>query len=165
MWAAKHRAGRRFSTEHVWTFQLYQHFVDMGKYELNMIYKFDLTRNLDGQPLQFMVKDRYACCSHMGMPSPRHEVQGRSPLGRVETCRSCRSWAGVPTSSAIWLFHAYLPSVSSAPLDAFGQRQWLPCISCPQRQNFLCMTPRVCDGSHHLLYMDLSEAFSVLQGK
>ena len=69
MWAAKHRAGRRFSTEHVWTFQLFQHFVDMGKYELNMVYKFDLTRNLNGQPLQFMVKDRCACSFHMGMSS------------------------------------------------------------------------------------------------
>lgn len=58
MWSAKHRADRCFDTEHVWTFQLYQHFVDMGAYELNMIYNFDLTRNLDGQPLQFMLKDR-----------------------------------------------------------------------------------------------------------
>ena len=57
-WAGKHREGRTFDTEHVWTFQLLQHFVDMGKYELNMVYKFDLTRNLDGQPLQFMLKDR-----------------------------------------------------------------------------------------------------------
>ena len=50
--------GRRFDTQHVWTFHLYQHFVDMAKYELDMaMYRFDLTRNLDGQPLQFMFKD------------------------------------------------------------------------------------------------------------
>ncbi|KAK9834527.1 hypothetical protein WJX74_003723 [Apatococcus lobatus] len=49
--------GRRFDTQHVWTFHLYQHFVDMAKYELDMVYRFDLTRNLDGQPLQFMFKD------------------------------------------------------------------------------------------------------------
>ena len=50
--------GRRFDTSHVWTFHLYQHFVDMARYELDMVYRFDLTRNLDGQPLQFMFKDK-----------------------------------------------------------------------------------------------------------
>ena len=49
--------GRRYDTQNVWTFHLYQHFVDMAKYELDMVYRFDLTRNLDGQPLQFMFKD------------------------------------------------------------------------------------------------------------
>lgn len=59
LWSARHRGDRRFDTEHVWTFQLYQHFVDMSMYQLDMMYKFDLCRNLDGQPLQFMLKDRY----------------------------------------------------------------------------------------------------------
>jgi hypothetical protein len=58
-WDAKNRAGRCFTTEHVWTFQLYQHFVSLGSYELDMIYRFDLARHLDGQPLQFMLKDRF----------------------------------------------------------------------------------------------------------
>lgn len=57
-WDKKHRAGRSFNTEHVWTFQLYQHFVDLGSFELNMLYRFDLSRHLDGQPLLFMLKDR-----------------------------------------------------------------------------------------------------------
>ncbi|BDA45975.1 probable phosphatidylinositol 3,4,5-trisphosphate-dependent Rac exchanger protein at N-terminal half [Coccomyxa sp. Obi] len=57
-WNKKNRAGRSFTREHVWTFQMYQHFVDMGAYELNMMYGFDLGRHLDGQPLQFMLKDR-----------------------------------------------------------------------------------------------------------
>ncbi|CAL8462122.1 g1653 [Coccomyxa elongata] len=57
-WNKKNRAGHVFTREHVWTFQMYQHFVDMGAYELNMIYGFDLGRHLDGQPLQFMLKDR-----------------------------------------------------------------------------------------------------------
>ena len=81
MWAAKHRAGRRFGTEHVWTFQLFQHFVNMGKYELDMIYKFDLTRNLDGQPLQFMMKDRYAYCLLVGMSSCGMHL--RDPMHRL----------------------------------------------------------------------------------
>lgn len=42
----------------MWTWQVYQHVVDMGAYELNMIYTFSLADKLDGQPLQFMVKDR-----------------------------------------------------------------------------------------------------------
>ncbi|KAK9907705.1 hypothetical protein WJX75_008523 [Coccomyxa subellipsoidea] len=57
-WDPKRRAGHSFTREHVWTFQMYQHFVDMGSYELNLMYTFDLARHLDGQPLQFMLKDR-----------------------------------------------------------------------------------------------------------
>lgn len=57
-WNKRNRAGHMFTREHVWTFQMYQHFVDMGAYELNMVYGFDLGRHLDGQPLQFMLKDR-----------------------------------------------------------------------------------------------------------
>jgi hypothetical protein len=59
-WDPKRRAGHSFTREHVWTFQMYQHFVDMGSYELNLMYTFDLARHLDGQPLQFMLKDRCA---------------------------------------------------------------------------------------------------------
>ncbi len=47
-----------YSPDYVWTFEIYQHFVDMAAYELDMIHRFDLTRHLDGQPLQFMIKDR-----------------------------------------------------------------------------------------------------------
>lgn len=57
-WSKANRAGRQFTTEHVWTWQIYQHVVDMGAYELSMIYTFNLADKLDGQPLQFMVKDR-----------------------------------------------------------------------------------------------------------
>ncbi len=63
-WDQRHRAGHDFTPEHVWTFQLYQHFVDLGSYELNILYGFDLGRHLDGQPLQFMLKDRCAHVSH-----------------------------------------------------------------------------------------------------
>ncbi|KAK9803895.1 hypothetical protein WJX72_002783 [[Myrmecia] bisecta] len=55
---AKQRADRRFDTDKIWTFAIYQHFVDMGTYELDMIHRFDLSRHLDGQPLQFMAKDK-----------------------------------------------------------------------------------------------------------
>lgn len=59
-WNKRNRAGHSFSTEHVWTFSMFQHFVDMSKYELDMVYRFDLADKLDGQPLQFMCKDRCA---------------------------------------------------------------------------------------------------------
>ena len=35
-----------------------QHVIDMGRYELNMFRRFELASRLDGQPLQFMVKDQ-----------------------------------------------------------------------------------------------------------
>ena len=37
---------------------MYQHFVDMASYELDMLKRFDLACHLDGMPLQFMVKVR-----------------------------------------------------------------------------------------------------------
>ncbi|CAL8462121.1 g1652 [Coccomyxa elongata] len=57
-WDRRNRARRSFTKGHVWTFQMYQHFVDLSTYELNMLYCFDLGRHLDGQPLQLMMKDR-----------------------------------------------------------------------------------------------------------
>lgn len=53
------RQGKSFDTSHVWTFTMYQHFVDMSTYELNMVRRFDLAGHLDGQPLQFMMKHRW----------------------------------------------------------------------------------------------------------
>ena len=42
--AKRNRTGRVFDTDLVWTFHFYQHLVDIGKYELNMVHKFDLAR-------------------------------------------------------------------------------------------------------------------------
>eukprot|EP00884_Botryococcus_braunii_P000010 jgi/Botrbrau1/10009/Bobra.0012s0097.1 len=49
---------RTFTQEHVWTFEMCQQYIDMSRYELEVLQRFDLTRHLDGQPLQFMLKDR-----------------------------------------------------------------------------------------------------------
>lgn len=57
-WSVPNREKQKFDTTNVWTFTLYQHFVDMSAYELNMVRKFDLAGHLDGQPLQFMMKHR-----------------------------------------------------------------------------------------------------------
>lgn len=59
-WSEKRRRSLCFTTEHVWTMTLYQSQVDMSTYELDVALKFDLTRHLNGQPLQFMMKDRYS---------------------------------------------------------------------------------------------------------
>ena len=57
-WSKANRARHRFDPQHVWTFTMYQHFVDMASYELDMLKRFDLACHLDGMPLQFMVKVR-----------------------------------------------------------------------------------------------------------
>jgi len=55
---------RLFTEDHVWTFTIYQSQVDLASYSLDVGLRFDLTNHLDGQPLQFMMKDRSAshCC-------------------------------------------------------------------------------------------------------
>lgn len=43
----------------VYTFHLFQHMVDLSTCELDLaVSRFDLTRYLDGQPLQFMMRTR-----------------------------------------------------------------------------------------------------------
>jgi hypothetical protein len=42
-----------FSTEYVWTFHLWQEYIDYASYMLSLGYSsYDLTQHLDGQPLQ-----------------------------------------------------------------------------------------------------------------
>ena len=67
-WDRRERLGRSFTTRHVWTFQMYQHFVDLSTCELTMLYCFDLGRHLDGQPLQFMMRDRCAISRTRALP-------------------------------------------------------------------------------------------------
>eukprot|EP01025_Chloroclados_australasicus_P040177 TRINITY_DN4183_c1_g1_i1.p1 TRINITY_DN4183_c1_g1~~TRINITY_DN4183_c1_g1_i1.p1 ORF type:complete len:361 (+),score=25.14 TRINITY_DN4183_c1_g1_i1:224-1306(+) len=47
----------KFQPGQTWTFHIWQHLVDLSKYELNLLTQWDLTRYLDGQPIQFMAKD------------------------------------------------------------------------------------------------------------
>jgi hypothetical protein len=49
---------KEFDTEHVYTFHIHQHMVDLSTFHLHLLRKFDLVRYLDGQPLQTMMKDR-----------------------------------------------------------------------------------------------------------
>lgn len=43
----------------IYTFHIFQHMVDLSTYELDLsVSRFDLTRYLDGQPLQFMMRTR-----------------------------------------------------------------------------------------------------------
>lgn len=48
-----------FDTDHVWTFHIHQHMVDLSTFTLYILRHFDITHYLDGQPLQSMIKDRY----------------------------------------------------------------------------------------------------------
>ncbi|KAL4431324.1 hypothetical protein ABPG75_006580 [Micractinium tetrahymenae] len=63
------RAGRAFPTDLVFTFYFYQHVVDISAYQLDVLYKFDLTKYLVGQPLQLMMRLRstgeFAYCLHL----------------------------------------------------------------------------------------------------
>ena len=49
-----------FDTDHIWTFHIHQHIVDLSQFTLHVLRHFDITHYLDGQPLQSMIKDRYA---------------------------------------------------------------------------------------------------------
>ncbi|KAF6256540.1 hypothetical protein COO60DRAFT_1640616 [Scenedesmus sp. NREL 46B-D3] len=63
--SAAHRTAASFTTEHVWTFHLWQEYLDFASYLLNLSYSsYDLTQHLDGQPLQVMVKD-VSCAAHL----------------------------------------------------------------------------------------------------
>lgn len=46
--------------DHVWTFHIHQHMVDMSTFTLHVLRHFDITHYLNGQPLQSMIKDRCA---------------------------------------------------------------------------------------------------------
>ena len=49
-----------FDMGHVWTFHIHQHMVDMSTFTLYVLRHFDITHYLNGQPLQSMIKDRWA---------------------------------------------------------------------------------------------------------
>ena len=47
-----------FDVDHVWTFHMHQHIVDLSTFTMHILKQFDITHYLDGQPLQSMIKDR-----------------------------------------------------------------------------------------------------------
>lgn len=50
---AANRQDMPFSTDYVWTFHLWQEYIDYASYMLNLGYSsYDLAQHLDGQPLQ-----------------------------------------------------------------------------------------------------------------
>jgi len=57
--AEKWRKNRSFSTEHVWTFYIWQQVIDVAGYYLDLVLQeYDMIQHLDGQPLQSMVRDK-----------------------------------------------------------------------------------------------------------
>ena len=45
---------------HIWTFHMHQHIVDLSTFNMQILKQFDITHYLNGQPLQSMIKDRWA---------------------------------------------------------------------------------------------------------
>jgi hypothetical protein len=57
--ADRHRRGRAFTTDHIWTFSIWQQVIDVPGYYLDLVVQhYDIIQHLDGQPLQCMVKDK-----------------------------------------------------------------------------------------------------------
>lgn len=54
---ASNRLRHRFTPDHIWTFHFYQHVIDCSKLAMDVVYSFELLRYMDGQPLQFMMKE------------------------------------------------------------------------------------------------------------
>ena len=55
----RNRQDRLFDTENTYTFHFWQHLLDLSTYELDMgVAQFNIAANLDGQPLQLMVKQQ-----------------------------------------------------------------------------------------------------------
>ncbi len=49
-----------FDMGHIWTFHMHQHIVDLSTFNMQILKQFDITHYLNGQPLQSMIKDRWA---------------------------------------------------------------------------------------------------------
>ncbi|KIY98979.1 hypothetical protein MNEG_8986 [Monoraphidium neglectum] len=57
--AERNRRARTFSTEHVWTFCIWQQVIDYAGYYLDLLVQnYDVIQHMDGQPLQAMMKDK-----------------------------------------------------------------------------------------------------------
>ncbi|KAI8463972.1 MAG: hypothetical protein J3K34DRAFT_441942, partial [Monoraphidium minutum] len=55
----RHLEGRRYDTNHVWTFYIWQQVIDVAGYFLDLVVQqYDMVQHLDGQPLQSMVKHK-----------------------------------------------------------------------------------------------------------
>ncbi|KAI8468383.1 MAG: hypothetical protein J3K34DRAFT_523009 [Monoraphidium minutum] len=55
----RNRRGRTYSTEHVWTFCIWQQVIDYAGYYLDLLVQdYDCVQHMDGQPLQAMMKDK-----------------------------------------------------------------------------------------------------------
>jgi hypothetical protein len=94
-----------FSTEHVWTFHLWQEYIDYASYMLSLGYSsYDLTQHLDGQPLQVTAAAAPAAASCM-LSKPAWD--------------GCVLLAGLLGSTWLDLWHL---------LSAAGQQRKLPAV-------------------------------------
>lgn len=74
-----------YSMDFVWTFHLWQEYIDYASYMLNLGYStYDLTQHLDGQPLQVSV----ACTCTLGLSTCMHlDLELLLQLSKGAECR------------------------------------------------------------------------------
>ena len=80
------RKERQYTLDHVWTFVMYQSQVNMSTYGLDVALKYDLSRHLDGQPLQFMMKDRSVSLLE-AITSHWYSTFAQKGIWRSSTCK------------------------------------------------------------------------------
>ena len=111
-----------FDTEHVWTFHIHQHIVDLSTFTLQVFKQFDITHYLDGQPLQSMIKDRYT--THEDMVCAWLTFRGHTDCAVCPFCASlsaeCCNHLTIVSRSCLSLrfapFHVTFHQVSILPL-------------------------------------------------
>ncbi len=134
-WDRENRARRSFTKEHVWTFQMYQHFVDLSTYELNMLYCFDLGRHLDGQPLQLMMKDRSVTFTFA--LSVGHGIIGSALIEcLLELWCPGRLWEAV--RSTLWLA-TYFFCFSLWDVDLFRSQQMMSAMGTKHNSSYIAL--------------------------
>jgi len=66
--SSANRQGRCFSTDHVWTFQMYDHTLNYATFHLNVpFFKLDMVQVLGGRPMRLMIKDDQSGLSMLSM--------------------------------------------------------------------------------------------------
>jgi hypothetical protein len=135
-----------FSTEYVWTFHLWQEYIDYASYMLNLGYSsYDLAQHLDGQPLQVCISVVVFSPSHLFKyhppphpqsaslppvasphPPPTHSAQAPAERCLRHAPRTCSTWAVAATTwrntwtdspcRCVWLHPKSLTAPHQSPL-------------------------------------------------
>ncbi|KAI8462314.1 MAG: hypothetical protein J3K34DRAFT_194539 [Monoraphidium minutum] len=120
----RHLEGRRYDTNHVWTFYIWQQVIDVAGYFLDLVVQqYDMVQHLDGQPLQVgdcmsMYKcDMYTCPNVVGMC-----VYTCFFACRVEGGCSSTTWCSTSTASRCSPWSSTSPAASTCSTWCTGTR-------------------------------------------